>query len=439
MDKDMKRMTPPLISLKRSARMAFAVALVTLGGAALWATLQPLAGAVVAGGTFKVESNVKKIQHQTGGIVKTLAVAEGARVKAGDLLVRLDDTMARAELGIVMNDLVSQRARLARLIAERDQVGEIAFPQDLIAEAGANEATRAVLDSETRVRATRLTLLQGQKAQLKERISQLRQQAEGYAAQKKALEDQRKLAVADQTSLKPLLAKDLVPRTRTSELQREIVKLDGSIGSAAAQIAELGGKQAELELQILGLDRDLNMEVAKDIRETEARIGELNERRIAAEDRMKHTTIRAPEEGIVYALNFHTVGGVVAPGETLMLIVPQSEPLLVEAKVRPTDIDQVHVGQETRLILSAFNQRTTPEVRGAVFRVAADLTSEERTGLSYYLVGIKIPEEEIKTLGSLRLMSGMPVEAYIQTGERSVASYLLKPLANHMNRAMREE
>jgi HlyD family secretion protein len=199
------------------------------------------------------------------------------------------------------------------------------------------------------------------------------------------------------------------------------------------------GKIAEIELQVLQLDRDLANEVAKEIRDVETRIAELNERRTAAEDQLKRVDIRAPISGVVHQLNVHTVGGVISASETIMLVVPESDVLIIEARVSPIDIDQVRVGQETRVRLSAFNQRTTPEVSGKLFRVAADLVKEPQTGQAYYPAGVRVSDAELAKLKELKLVPGMPAEVFIKTGERTLASYLVKPLLDQMQRAFKED
>ena len=205
-----------------------------------------------------------------------------------------------------------------------------------------------------------------------------------------------------------------------------------------AQTAEAGGKISETELQIIQIDRDLSSEVAKETREIDGKIGEFIERKITAEDQLKRVDIRAPQEGMVFQSTAHTVGGVITPGETIMLIVPEAAELAVEAKVNPQDIDQLQLGQDALLRFSAFNVRSTPELNGKVTRISADASTDQRTGQSYYTIRIALPPKEVARLGEVKLLPGMPVEAFVQTGERTMLSYLTKPLHDQLLRTFRE-
>ena len=224
---------------------------------------------------------------------------------------------------------------------------------------------------------------------------------------------------------------------RVTALERDAARLEGERGQLIASIAQAKGKITETELQILQIDQDLRSEVAKELREIQGKIAELVERKVAAEDQLKRIDIRAPQDGMVHQSTVHTVGGVITAGEPIMLIVPEADELTVEAKVAPQDIDQVRVGQTAVLRFSAFNQRTTPELNGVVSRVSADLTTDQRTGAAYYAVRITLSESEIARLEGLQLVPGMPVEAFIQTGERTVLSYLMKPFTDQITRSFR--
>jgi HlyD family secretion protein len=231
----------------------------------------------------------------------------------------------------------------------------------------------------------------------------------------------------------------LVPLTKLTELERSAVRLEGEAGQLVAQTAQASGKISETELQIIQIDRDLSSEVAKETREIDGKIGEFVERKITAEDQLKRVDIRAPQDGMVFQSSAHTVGGVIAAGDVIMLIVPDSDNLTVEAKVNPQDIDQVHTGQAALLRLSAFNQRTTPEILGSVTRVSADTTTDQRTGQTYYTIRIAMPAQEVAKLGEVKIVPGMPVEAFVQTGDRTMISYLVKPLHDQLMRMFREK
>jgi HlyD family secretion protein len=222
-------------------------------------------------------------------------------------------------------------------------------------------------------------------------------------------------------------------------LERDAARLAGERAQFIAARAQAKGKITEIELQIFQIDKDLVSEVSKDLRETNDKIGEFVERKVTAEDQLRRIDIRAPQDGVVLQSNVHTVGGVVTAGDTLMLIVPQTDSLAVEARVNPQDIDKLQLGQKTLLRLSAFNQRTTPELNGEVSRISADISTDQRTGASYYTIRIALPPSEVARLGEVRLIPGMPVEAFVQTGERTMLSYLAKPLSDQFMRAFREK
>lgn len=425
--------------IRRNLSAALLVVLVLGGTATAWSTYVPLDGAVVAPGVVMVESNLRKVQHPTGGVVGTLNVREGQRVEAGDVVVRLDDTTTRANLGIVLNELTALRARHARLRAERDRSPEPLFSEDLIARSGAESEIAQVLDGERTLFMARANTKSGQKLQLGERVKQLKEEISGLNEQMEALLKQLVIVREELKDLSDLHERGLAQRPRITSLQREILGKEGTVGEIKARIAQSQGKIAEIELQVLQLDRELANEVAKEIREVETKIAELGERKAAAEDQLKRIDIRAPIAGIVHQLAAHTVGGVISASEPIMLVVPAADALIVEARINPADIDQLQLGQETRVRFSAFNQRTTPEVLGAVFRIAGDLVREQQTGLTFYTVGIRVEPSELAKLKGLKLVPGMPAEAYIKTGERTLASYLLRPLLDQMQRALREE
>jgi HlyD family secretion protein len=406
-----------------------------LGG---WASTAEISGALIAPGSLVVDSNVKKVQHPTGGVVGELFVRDGDHVKAGDMLIRLDETVTRANLAIVTKGLTELYARRARLAAERDGDDTVAVPAELADSVDKPEVKEA-LSSERRLFDLRRQDRLGQKQQLHERIAQLQQQVTGLTAQEDSKDKQVALIEQELAGVRDLWQRNLVQLNRLTSLEREEAQLEGEHGQLIAQAAEAKGKMAEIQLQIIQVDQDLFSDVAKELRETDSKIGEYVERKVTAEDQLKRTDIRAPQDGIVFQSTANTVGGVVTAGDPMMLIVPESDNLLVEVKVDPKDIDQLQFGQAVVLRFSSFNARTTPEINGAVVRIAADTTTEQRTGQSYYLVRISMTADEIKRLGDVKLTPGMPVEAFIQTGERTMLSYLIKPLHDQLMRSFREK
>ena len=429
-------------ALRRSLRhhlLAVGVmALVLVFGLGGWAATTEFSGAVIAQGQLVVDSNVKKVQHPTGGVVGELRVRDGDQVHAGDVLLRLDDVQTRANLGIVTKQLDEYTARQAREEAERDGADTIDFPAQLLARRADPDVAKAV-NGERRQFEVRRAAREGQRSQLNERITQLHEDITGYDAQIKSKADQIEWITKELDGVNELWNKNLVPYTRVTALEREKARLDGERGQTIATIAQAKGKITETELQILQIDQDMRSEVGKDLADIRAKTAELVERKVAAEDQLRRVDIRAPQDGMVHQLNVHTVGGVIAQGEQIMLIVPESDTLDVEAKIPPQDIDQLRIGQLAVLRFSAFNQRTTPELNGEVKVIAADVTEDQKTGNRYYTIRISVPPAEVARLDGLCLVPGMPVEAFIQTSPRTVLSYLIRPLHDQFARAFREK
>jgi membrane fusion protein, type I secretion system len=414
--------------------MVFAILAAGVGG---WAGTTELSGALIAPGTIVVDSNVKKVQHPTGGVVGELRVREGDRVKAGDIVARLDQTVTRANLAIITKGLDELSARKARLASERDASDEIMFPDYL--ENRKNEPEVAqIMEGERKLFELRRTARSGQRAQLRQQSGQLLEEIVGLTAQQQAKAREIVLINRELEGVRELFKKNLVQINRLTELEREATRLDGEQAALVAAVAQAKGKVAEIELKIIQIDQDLSSEVAKEMREIDAKIGEFGERKIAAEDQLQRVDIRSPQDGTVFQLAVHTIGGVVAPGEPMMLIVPNADSLMVEAKVDPQDIEQLQLKQKTVLRFSAFNRATTPEINGQVSRISADISSDQRTGQSFYIIRISIDPDELSRLGDKKLVPGMPVECFIQTGERTVISYLLKPLRDQLKRTFRE-
>jgi HlyD family secretion protein len=425
-------------SIRRHVIVGTAVVVFLAFGVGGWASTAEISGALIAPGSLVVDSNVKKVQHPTGGVVGELHVHDGDRVKAGDLLIRLDETVTRANLAIVTKGLTELYARKARLGAERDGADTVPLPKEL-AERASDPDVQEAMGSERKLFELRRKARLGQKDQLQQRIAQLKEQITGLTAQQDAKSKEMSLIDQELAGVRDLWAKNLVQLSRLTSLEREDARLQGERGQLIAAAAEAKGKIVETELQILQVDQEFTSDVAKELRETDSKIGEYVERKVTAEDQLRRTEIRAPQDGVVFQTTANTVGGVVAAGDPIMLIVPESDTLMVEVKVEPKDIDQLQFGQPVVLRFSAFNMRTTPELNGTVVRIAADTSTDQRTGQSYYLVRIAMTAEEISRLGDVKLTPGMPVEAFIQTGERTMLSYLVKPLHDQLKRAFREK
>lgn len=425
-------------SIRRHLIAGLAAVFLLVGGVGGWAATTEFAGAVIAPGLLVVESDVKKVQHPSGGVVAELNVREGDSVVAGDVLIRLDETVTQANLAIVVNSLRQLQARQARLEAERDGAEKVVFPDALLELAGDPEIDRLMAGERTLFELRRKAR-EGQKAQLAERVAQLHEEIEGLSSQITAKGREIELIEEELTGVRELRKQNLVPVQRVNALDREAARLQGERGQLIAATAQAKGRMSEIELQVIQIDQDLRSEVAGELREIQGQTAELGERKVAAEDELQRIDVRAPQNGRVHQLAVHTVGGVAGPGEVLMLIVPVADALAIEVRIAPQDIDQVQLGQHALLRFSAFSQRTTPEVNGGVTRISADLTTDERTGLSYYTGRITLLPGEAERLDRLTLAPGMPVEAFIQTAERSVLSYLTKPLMDQIMRSFRGE
>lgn len=418
-------------------RIVFGLALVVLlflgiGG---WAASSSLSGAVIAPGRVVVDTSIKKIQHPTGGIVKEIRVKNGDRVAAGDVLLRLDDTQMRATLSIVESQLVELTARKARLAAERDGSGKIVFPDGFAEASVENERIAA---GERRLFEARRKNADIKKAQLSERIGQYRHELDGLEKQEKAKAQESALINEELARLEDMYKRDLVPVTRMLAMRRDAIRIEGEHGALIAQIARIRGQIYEVELKIVEIDESIMLDAQKEYRDVEARLAELNERKIVAEDVLRRVDIRAPRAGMVHELAVHTVGGVIGPGDVIMSVVPMEETRTFEIRVAPTDIDQVAADQPVTLRFPAFNQRTTPEISGHIARVAADISHDQESGATYYTARVHVSDQELARLGELKLVAGMPVEAYVQTGARSALSYLARPVTDQIARAFKE-
>lgn len=405
-------------------------------GLVFWLVTANLAGAVVAAGQIVVENDIKKIQHQTGGIIGEIRVRDGQRVVAGEVLARLDEIIPRTNLAQVVSQWTQLTGRRARLEAERDDRDTLNLPAnfpDLGVEAASVASGEQRLLKESRM----ARVQQGE--QLRQRIGQFEREIEGLAAQIDAKRRETVLITAELKGVQELYNKQLVSLQRLSQLQRDSARLDGESGILIANTAKVRGQIAEINLQLLSIDQKVKTDSVKELREVEAQISQLVERRIAALDILRRIDIRAPQSGYVHDMKVHTVGGVISPGEAIMQIVPDSDSLAVELRVGVTDIDQIRIGQKTVLRLPAFNQRTTPELFGSLTRIAADATREPQTGAMYFVARANVDEKELLKLKGLVLMPGMPVEAFVETGDRSALSYFAKPLTDAFQRSFKEE
>ena len=423
-------------SLMRHLLLGFGAVLALVGIVFGWGVLTEISGAVIAPGKLVVDTNAKKVQHPTGGVVGELRVKDGDHVKKGDVVVRLDETQARTSLAIVTKALDEMEARQARLEAERDGAAKVAFPDDLIARRLDPDVAQ-VMATEQRQFELRRSAREGQKAQFLEQVDQLRQQIIGNDEQVAAKSKEIDWNQQELTGIRGLWKQNLVPFNRVTTLERDSARMHGERGALVASIAQAKGRIAEIQLKILQIDEDLRTEVGKDLAEIRAKRAEMSERRVAAEDQLKRIDLIAPQDGTIFQRAVHTVGGVIQAGEVLMLVVPEADDLVIEARVAPQDIDQVHIGQPAVVQFSAFNRRTTPELNGEVISIGADITTDERKGDAYYSVRVRISDKELARLDGLLPIAGMPVEVFLKTSPRTVVSYFLRPLREQLDRTFR--
>jgi HlyD family secretion protein len=414
------------------------VVFLLVGGIGGWAATSSLAGAVIVPGTVVVDSNTKKIQHQTGGIIGEIKVADGDHVNAGDLLIRLDQTVAHSNLLVITKQRDENAARLARLKAERDGDDHIEVPNSLKDRINDPEIA-AIIAGETTLFQSRRTAHDVQKAQIRERIDQLREEIVGLTGQRAANAKQVSLIERELKGVDDLFAKNLVPVTRVTTLRRDASRLEGESAQLISSVAQAKDKIAENELQAIQIDRNFRTDVIKELRDLEGKEAELAEHQVAAEDQLRRVEIRAPQSGIVHELAVHTVGGVISPGEQIMLIVPDNDELVVEVMVAPQDIDRVHMGQTAFIRFPSFNMRTTPEFNGSVTRISADASRDAQSTQTHYLVRIVLSPQEKQRLGRMKLLPGMPADVHVKTAERTALSYFLKPLVEQMSKAFQEQ
>jgi HlyD family secretion protein len=384
-----------------------------------------------------VESDVKKVQHPSGGVVKTLDVGEGARVKAGALLVHLDETVAQANLVAITKSLWELKARRARLQAERDGKNDFAFDDDLAARD--DPSATSIMQGERAFFDIRRAANDGQKKQLGEQISQLKEQIGGMTEQLAAKKQEAALIDKELVGVRQLWDQRLVSLPRLTTLQRESARLLGERGQLTASIAQARGRIAETELKILQIDQDFRSGVAKELADIRAKYAETVEKHVTARDQLNRLDIRSPQAGVVHDLIVHTAGAVITPGETIMTIVPDNDVLQIETRVQPKDIDQIHIGSSAMLRFTSFDARTTPEIDGTVRRIGADVSHDDNSTEPYFVVRLDVDPEQQEKLGKARLIPGMPVEVFIRTSARSMLSYLMKPLADQARRAFREK
>ncbi len=429
----------PFRRLRLLAASAFGIVGVFVIGFGVWATHAPLESAAIAGGAIEAESSRKTIQHLEGGIIAQILVKDGDEVAAGQPLVRLDDTRARAAVQVLQGQLWDAQAREARLLAERDARETIAFPMPLREALPQDPALTEIMSGQIKIFDTRRRLQESRIEVIRQRKAQTEREIVGLNSQLEAATKRAAIIKEEIAGIAPLVSKGLQTRPRLLQLEREQAEIDGRRGDTLAQIARAEQSIGESEAMILKLESDLYSEVAQSLRDTQAQIFQLLERLQAANDVLARTEVRAPEAGTITDLRIHTPRGVVAAGEPLMDLVPRQDRLIVTAQVKPEDIDLVRPGLEARVRLLSYKHRRVPPVDGLLTYVAADRIVDKETQRAYYTARVRIDAASLRELPEVEIVPGMPVEVLIKTGEFTVAHYVLRPILDSFNRAFRED
>lgn len=428
----------PLETSDRKPRLwGLIIVLVTFGIFGTWATFAPLDGAALAPGVVTVKSYRKTVQHLEGGIVRDILVRDGSVVERGQPLIVLDDTQARAELGVLRGQLFYALATQNRLASERDDLETVLFADELLSAVDLR-AVEAMQSEEQIFRARRADRL-GEVEVLEQRVAQLESQVDGLEALVSSKEQLARSYDEEVGDLSELLKEGFVDKQRLRELQRNAARTRGEIAEHQASIAEAKVRMGETRLEILQLNKRFMTEVVDQLAEAQASVFDLGERITAVEDRVRRTVIDAPDSGMVMGMATHTIGGVIQPGSPLLDIVPEGDELIVEAQVSPMDIDRVELGMEASIRFSAFRSSTTHVIEGEVTRISADRLTDEQTGMPYYLARVEVTEAGRENLGNLMLIPGMPAEVLIKTGERTLMQYLLQPVSDALARSLIED
>jgi HlyD family type I secretion membrane fusion protein len=403
-----------------------------------WAATAPLSGAAVAPGTIAAAGRNILIQHLEGGVIEELLVEEGDRVEAGQRLIVLDDTAARTQLNRLRKQSISFLAMAERLAAERDGIDVLALPAELEINADALGLAH-MIEEQRKEFAARLARFRSEQDILHQRVATLEETLIGMAAQKQAIESQLLIVRDELERKKSLVDKGLTNHFEYTQIQRNQADLIGQAGTIASELASSKSQIIEAKEQIERLKTQRVEQAVTQLTEVRASLADVEEQLLAAEAVLRRTIVQSPTDGIVVSAVYNSPGSVVSPGEKLIEILPTGSQVIVEARLSPTDIDSVHVGQSARLRLSALNARLTPEIEATVSHVSADRLVDESTKEPYYRARLRISDALPSSVTLDQLYPGMPVDAFINTGERTFAEYLVRPLLDSFNRAFVEE
>ena len=427
-----------LWSSKRPILVGVVSILLLIGGFGVWSVMTTIGGAIVAPGVIQVEQNRQVVQHPDGGVVAEIHVVEAQTVKAGDLLIRLDGAQLQSTLAIVEGQLFDAMARRSRLEAERDDKPEPVFSDELLGEVTAHPDVADQIEGQRRLFIARRETQGAQIDQLKKRMDQITAQVAGIDAQTSALTDQIALLLPEVADQQKLLDKGLTQSSRLMDLKREAARLQGNMGELEGNKAQAEGRATEIQLQILQIQSARREDANTQLRDMGDKQLELAERRRALTEQVARLDIRAPVSGIVLSLQVTTPHSVIRAAEPILYIIPQDRPLVIVAQIAPIHVDEVFVGQPVRVVFAAFSARTTPQLNGHLVTVSADAVSDQANKSSFYRAEVMLDPGEIDKLNGQTLIPGMPVQAYIGTGDRSPMAYLLKPFMDYFHMAFRE-
>ena len=426
------------MNFTRPARWGLAAVALLLGGSLIWASLAEVSGAIITQGKVGVRGEAKTIQHADGGIVKVIHISTGDAVKAGDVLIELDSATLMANLSIYRARLRDGLLRRARILSELDEAVDIELPspQD-VSNFRLQDIDKSAEQQRVLMRVRQQTR-DGEIAQLDKKIVQMRSQIEGAT---RLLEEKRteiQTYQQEQESVRRLIDQSAVAKNRLLTFDRAVADLRGQIASQEAEIGRLQASIAETEIARLQIGKEMREKNAAELEQTETSISELKQQIIATDLQLQRTSIRAPVDGVIHELAMHTIGGVIQPGQAIMQIVPVGSALEIDVNADTRSIDEVTAEARTIVRFPAFHERTTPEIFGTVKRISPSSIVDEKTGAAFYRIAIEVPASEVSKLGDKKLIPGMPVEAVIPTENRTVLSYLLKPLSDQFKHALRE-
>jgi membrane fusion protein, epimerase transport system len=417
-------------------RTGLIAAFLVFGVFGVWATTAPIDGASHAQGTVTVRSHKKLVQHLEGGIIADILVSNGSVVAAGDPLFLLDATQSRAQLDIVRAQMTAGKALEARLIAERDGLDSIEFPDEL----RLIDVEAAVeIESQTRIFNARRDARVGRVNMLEHRIEQLQSRLVGLREMQSSKEELMNSYRSELEEVRELLSDGFSDTNRLRQVERSYASVRGEIAELSSNIAATEMQISETRMEIVQVEREFQSEVVSHLGETQSRLKDQQEQRVALQDVVNRKVVRAPDAGVVNGMEVHTIGGVIPPGAPVAEIVPEGDELIIEARVSPVDIDRVAVGQSAYVRFTSFSAQTTPNVTGTVIHVSADAIYDQQTGLSHYMTRISVDPDELEAHGNLILVPGMPAEVFISSGARTLMQYLLKPITSAMARSFIED